>query len=834
MAAEEIDQLVERLKQLSTTFESLNSMENRLIKEGYNREQAKKKVELEAISRQQQLNNINKDLVSQARHLAKAEMDAERQARTLAGRLEAAAGASVQAQKALLTWTARTKAMGETLKHLGDNLGSFAKNLAEGGTKFTDLNPLVDAVSGSLGKMAEAIPYAGNFFSGAMKAAGEATKFLLGQLQTATTTFQEVGRVGGLTATGMDGLLRQFQSSGMTLEGFKKALTENSKDLAAFGGTVGAGAERFSQITQDIIDSGAGDYLRRLGFTADEMGNSTARFIAMQNRLGLAQSKTTQELARSSENYMKQLDLLARVTGQSRDESQRRLDEMLRENRFQAELADLVNQGRVKEAENLQNLALALDASNKELGQAFRATVGGIMTDDLSKAFNTVGVNVMKFSDDIKYNGKGYMEVLKDAQRQVRDAKPAIISLGKIFDETGKVIPNVRDALQFAEADINNVAAAADQNKVQTDELTGTAANAQKSMEQMSRQMGALIRTTLPNFGKAIETVTGTLNDMLQKLGIQGVVGGPAAGGGGARGGGGPAGRGPGAPQAPITGPGGPAAPGAAGTLESVRNLIGRAESGGDYNVMVGGQKGDLTNMTLAQILEQQKKMRAPGSGFASSALGKYQITYDTLRDLINKTGLDPTTTKFDEATQDMLANDLIVYRAQYNKYASGAITKERFLKNLSSIWRGLPNAPGMKAGMPTDQVGNKARLDWDQAIQMFQKGGIFDKRQGLAMLHGPEAVVPLPDGKSIPVEIKQPLSGLGNSLTDIIQTINDQKQNLQTVGTGAPKFDQEVINVLKESAENLRFNNQLVDSLVSLQRENNSLNERILRATHN
>jgi hypothetical protein len=61
--------------------------------------------------------------------------------------------------------------------------------------------------------------------------------------------------------------------------------------------------------------------------------------------------------------------------------------------------------------------------------------------------------------------------------------------------------------------------------------------------------------------------------------------------------------------------------------LGAIRNMIGKAESGGDYNVMVGGKKGDLTNMTLAQILEQQSKMTQRGSGFESSALGKYQIT---------------------------------------------------------------------------------------------------------------------------------------------------------------------------------------------------------------
>lgn len=33
--------------------------------------------------------------------------------------------------------------------------------------------------------------------------------------------------------------------------------------------------------------------------------------------------------------------------------------------------------------------------------------------------------------------------------------------------------------------------------------------------------------------------------------------------------------------------------------------------------------------------------------------------------------------------------------------------------------------------------------------------GGVFTKREGMALLHGPEAIVPLPDGRSIPVEMR-------------------------------------------------------------------------------
>jgi muramidase (phage lysozyme) len=295
------------------------------------------------------------------------------------------------------------------------------------------------------------------------------------------------------------------------------------------------------------------------------------------------------------------------------------------------------------------------------------------------------------------------------------------------------------------------------------------------------------------------QTLLGSIDYINQKLGINP---GSASGGGAGRGGGssGPAGRGSGQAQAPATGVGGAGAPSpeAAGTLGAIRNMIGRAESGGDYNVMVGGKKGDLTNMTLAQILEQQSKM-TKRNGFESSALGKYQITQGTLRDLINKTGMDINTTMFDQATQDKLADELIVSRGGYNKYAAGAINKEKFMRNLSSIWAGLPmDASGRSYYQGVGS--NKATIGFDEAMGSFAYGGISSgpKSGYMSMLHGTEAVIPLPGGRSVPVE-----------MTGMTDKIGEQ------VGMMSAQLDR-------------------LDEMVSLMRTSNDTNAKILRASQN
>ena len=92
-------------------------------------------------------------------------------------------------------------------------MAGFTANVAKGETSFSSLNPVIDGVTGALGEMAKIIPFAGNAAAGALKLAAEGSKFLLSQLESATKSFQEIGRVGALTASGLTGLRQQFLRS---------------------------------------------------------------------------------------------------------------------------------------------------------------------------------------------------------------------------------------------------------------------------------------------------------------------------------------------------------------------------------------------------------------------------------------------------------------------------------------------------------------------------------------------------------------------------------------------------------------------------------------------
>lgn len=124
----------------------------------------------------------------------------------------------------------------------------------------------------------------------------------------------------------------------------------------------------------------------------------------------------------------------------------------------------------------------------------------------------------------------------------------------------------------------------------------------------------------------------------------------------------------------------------------SLLDYIGKKESNGNYNILVGGKtEPGLTNLTVAQVLDYQKGMKA--RGHESTAVGKYQIIRGTLEGLV-KAGYASMDDLFSPKTQDRLAMGLLKIRGM-DSFLSGKITKEQFADNLSKEWASLPYKTG-------------------------------------------------------------------------------------------------------------------------------------------
>jgi hypothetical protein len=130
-----------------------------------------------------------------------------------------------------------------------------------------------------------------------------------------------------------------------------------------------------------------------------------------------------------------------------------------------------------------------------------------------------------------------------------------------------------------------------------------------------------------------------------------------------------------------------------------------------DFGKWTGGDR-NLTAMTLNEILDLQRQMLANpdnralyGNGSGSSALGRYQITRQTLQDLMGRLGLTGTE-YFSPDMQDRLAQELI-------RQSGGDVGK------LQGRWAGLSAVP---ASTISTSLGNSQMAGQDSAIASQQR----------------------------------------------------------------------------------------------------------------
>lgn len=203
------------------------------------------------------------------------------------------------------------------------------------------------------------------------------------------------------------------------------------------------------------------------------------------------------------------------------------------------------------------------------------------------------------------------------------------------------------------------------------------------------------------------------------------------------------------------------------GQYAPLLNLIGKAEGtdkGRGYNETLGygaytGGEQNLTGMSLKEIDALQTKMLAnPNNRLNSSAVGRYQFTRTTLRDLTRRNNLTGDE-KFDPAMQDRLAGDLIK-----NLPAGSAAQLQN---GLAGVWASFPRANtgmsayGQRTGTDTESVRTAIAqsLRPDGAAASTTKVASTDGKQQLqihlsGLPQGTKATARDSEGKSVPVNV--------------------------------------------------------------------------------
>ena len=228
-------------------------------------------------------------------------------------------------------------------------------------------------------------------------------------------TFRQLSQTGANFGKSIVDLRLAAGEAALPLDDFAALVANNSKNLAALFGTTTQGAKRIAELGRITREVGI-ERLAPLGLTVDEINETLLLNLDSQRRTGILNTLTDEQRRDSAISFAEQLDRLAKLTGQQRDELRAQIEQQKSNERFQAAL-----QGQT-------------DATRQRL-QTFAGTVAGI-SPELAEGFQDLianaGVPVTESALALVQNIPGASDVIRDLISGVVSSEEALVRIRDI------------------------------------------------------------------------------------------------------------------------------------------------------------------------------------------------------------------------------------------------------------------------------------------------------------------------------------------------------------------------------------------------------------------
>lgn len=509
-----------------------------------------------------------------------------------------------------------TDQLNASLKSLGSSMLGVAKAMKDGEQGASVYNDSINSAADAIDAFASKFGFLGKLLGTLITAGARYAVEVNKQSDALFKTYKDLSSSGLSDAGGMRTIFDNMQKFGYgigELGNMTELLKANSKELAAFGGTAATGTKAFADAAVQIQHSDVGKSLQMLGKTPDEINKGMAMFVKNQQSIGVSSANINQNLAQKSADYIKNLDLLSKLTGDSAEQLQAKMEEANAEEAFnqtQYELKQKMAAGDVQ--------AAAQYAKNEELakrleGEARKEFIKGVGGDisAFNKTMITAPGAVQAFLDPMQTADQAMTQFAKEA-KTYRDGMGQLGKLNAANDvglplhELGKVMS--RQADETAEQQKERAKA---EQELQTKGLDpATKAQVEMRIEQMKTrdEFQSLINKGINPVTKGMAALAGGIETVTDKLPGSGTSTGTKMGGGetGSNW------------WNPSTWGGKQAGP-ASGTTEQILETIKKRESGGNYNAQAKGSSASGAYQFIDSTWQAQTKKSGLGTEYKSA-----------------------------------------------------------------------------------------------------------------------------------------------------------------------------------------------------------------------
>lgn len=288
---------------------------------------------------------------------------------------------------------------GETLGAATGVVSNFANEVKNSSTRISDFAQHIPIVGGLLGS-------------------------LTGLLDDQMDTYRALSNVGATFNGDMLNASRAATEAAMSLDQYSTFVVNNSEALQSLGGDITTGAKRFATLSREIRESEFGQNLFGLGYSIELLNEGVLAYTENQARSGRLQNMTDLQLRQGTENYINELNKLSRITGLSREEAARAMNQQQEDVRNRAYLNSLAPEERARAEANLQimqTLGPGMYAAAQDLMDGMAQTdVGQAMETALGPAgqqFAAIARNMGNMSQEETYSALA--AIAPDLQREI-------------------------------------------------------------------------------------------------------------------------------------------------------------------------------------------------------------------------------------------------------------------------------------------------------------------------------------------------------------------------------------------------------------------------------
>ena len=271
----------------------------------------------------------------------------------------------------------QTSKAGKAFGTMVDASGSFVGAMNAGAQGMSAYSGLVAAAGTSLGQLAGDSTIAGKSLGALAGASSSLITAIFKQSDALFKSYQDISQIGAAGTSGMQGVFDNMQKFGYSIEELPKfgaLLAQNSEALAAFGGTVEQGVKQFAGVAEGIQRSGLQTEFERMGMSVDSINKGTAAYLKTQAMTGASAAKTQAELTAGAAEYIRQQDILSKLTGKSAETLLKNEEARMADQRYNAVQSEL--EMKAEEARAAGNEDAAKDFERQKLQNA--ALVEGV------------------------------------------------------------------------------------------------------------------------------------------------------------------------------------------------------------------------------------------------------------------------------------------------------------------------------------------------------------------------------------------------------------------------------------------------------------------------